>query len=40
MITTGKIEFGKEVRTPRAVEQRVHVRQRLDRRARDGVEAR
>ena len=39
MITTGKIEFGKEVRTPRAVEQRVDVRQRLDRRARDGVEA-
>ena len=39
MITTGQIELGEKAGSPRAVEQRVDVRERLDRRARDRVEA-
>ena len=39
MITTGQIELGEKAGSPRAVEQRVDVRERLDHRARDRVEA-
>ena len=39
VIAAGQIKLGEEPRPPRAVEQRVDVRERLDRRPRDGAEA-
>ena len=38
MITTGQVELGEEAGATSPIQQRVNVRERLDRRARDGIE--